>query len=144
MHTLVIIVHIIACFLMIGAILLQSGKGAEFSEQIHRRRGHGLYADLTEPRHSRQREDFLLDRHRFEEKRNFTARTGCSGREACERLTFLRRRSSQRTLNAVNTGGRQTSLTRVLVHSVLEHRREEHGLVVSQGERREQRSATSG
>ena len=29
MHTLVIIVHIIACFLMIGAILLQSGKGAE-------------------------------------------------------------------------------------------------------------------
>lgn len=29
MHTLVIIVHIIACFLMIGAILLQAGKGAE-------------------------------------------------------------------------------------------------------------------
>jgi preprotein translocase subunit SecG len=29
MHTLVIIIHIIACFLMIGAILLQSGKGAE-------------------------------------------------------------------------------------------------------------------
>jgi preprotein translocase subunit SecG len=29
MHTLVIIVHVIACFLMIGAILLQSGKGAE-------------------------------------------------------------------------------------------------------------------
>lgn len=29
MHTLVIIIHIVACFLMIGAILLQSGKGAE-------------------------------------------------------------------------------------------------------------------
>jgi preprotein translocase subunit SecG len=29
MHTLVVIVHVIACFLMIGAILLQSGKGAE-------------------------------------------------------------------------------------------------------------------
>jgi preprotein translocase subunit SecG len=29
MHTLVVIIHIIACFLMIGAILLQSGKGAE-------------------------------------------------------------------------------------------------------------------
>jgi preprotein translocase subunit SecG len=29
MHTLVIIIHIFACFLMIGAILLQSGKGAE-------------------------------------------------------------------------------------------------------------------
>ena len=29
MHTLVIINHVIACFLMIGAILLQSGKGAE-------------------------------------------------------------------------------------------------------------------
>jgi preprotein translocase subunit SecG len=29
MHTLMIIIHIIACFLMIGAILLQSGKGAE-------------------------------------------------------------------------------------------------------------------
>lgn len=29
MHTLVIIIHIIACLLMIGAILLQSGKGAE-------------------------------------------------------------------------------------------------------------------
>lgn len=29
MHTLIVIVHIIACFLMIGAILLQSGKGAE-------------------------------------------------------------------------------------------------------------------
>lgn len=29
MHTLLIIIHVIACFLMIGAILLQSGKGAE-------------------------------------------------------------------------------------------------------------------
>jgi preprotein translocase subunit SecG len=29
MHTLVIVIHVIACFLMIGAILLQSGKGAE-------------------------------------------------------------------------------------------------------------------
>ncbi|HET7909860.1 MAG TPA: preprotein translocase subunit SecG, partial [Nitrospira sp.] len=29
MHTLVVIIHIVACFLMIGAILLQSGKGAE-------------------------------------------------------------------------------------------------------------------
>src|ERR1041384_8755955 len=29
MHTPVIIIHVIACFLMIGAILLQSGKGAE-------------------------------------------------------------------------------------------------------------------
>lgn len=29
MHTLVVIIHVIACFLMIGAILLQSGKGAE-------------------------------------------------------------------------------------------------------------------
>jgi preprotein translocase subunit SecG len=29
MHTLVIIIHLFACFLMIGGILLQSGKGAE-------------------------------------------------------------------------------------------------------------------
>jgi len=29
MHTLIVIIHVIACFLMIGAILLQSGKGAE-------------------------------------------------------------------------------------------------------------------
>ncbi|MDF0644997.1 MAG: preprotein translocase subunit SecG [Nitrospira sp.] len=29
MHTLTIIIHVLACFLMIGAILLQSGKGAE-------------------------------------------------------------------------------------------------------------------
>src|SRR5574342_709996 len=29
MYTLVVIVHVFACFLMIGAILLQSGKGAE-------------------------------------------------------------------------------------------------------------------
>ena len=29
MHTLVIIIHLVACFLMIGAILLQSGKRAE-------------------------------------------------------------------------------------------------------------------
>ena len=29
MYTLVIIIHVIVCFLMIGAILLQSGKGAE-------------------------------------------------------------------------------------------------------------------
>jgi preprotein translocase subunit SecG len=29
MHTLIIIIHLIACFLMIGGILLQSGKGAE-------------------------------------------------------------------------------------------------------------------
>jgi preprotein translocase subunit SecG len=28
-YTFVVIVHLIACFLMIGAILLQSGKGAE-------------------------------------------------------------------------------------------------------------------
>ena len=33
MHTLVIIIHLIACFLMIGAILLQSGKGAEIGAQ---------------------------------------------------------------------------------------------------------------
>ena len=29
MHTLLVIIHVFACFLMIGAILLQSGKGAE-------------------------------------------------------------------------------------------------------------------
>lgn len=29
MFTLIVIVHVLACFLMIGAILLQSGKGAE-------------------------------------------------------------------------------------------------------------------
>jgi preprotein translocase subunit SecG len=29
MYTFVIIIHVFACFLMIGAILLQSGKGAE-------------------------------------------------------------------------------------------------------------------
>jgi preprotein translocase subunit SecG len=28
-HTFVVIIHVLACFLMIGAILLQSGKGAE-------------------------------------------------------------------------------------------------------------------
>ncbi|MEW6245137.1 MAG: preprotein translocase subunit SecG [Nitrospirota bacterium] len=29
MYTLIVIVHVLVCFLMIGAILLQSGKGAE-------------------------------------------------------------------------------------------------------------------
>lgn len=29
MYTLVVILHVFVCFLMIGAILLQSGKGAE-------------------------------------------------------------------------------------------------------------------
>ncbi len=29
MYTLLVIVHVIVCLLMIGAILLQSGKGAE-------------------------------------------------------------------------------------------------------------------
>lgn len=29
MYTLIVIVHVFICFLMIGAILLQSGKGAE-------------------------------------------------------------------------------------------------------------------
>jgi len=29
MFTLIVIVHVLSCFLMIGAILLQSGKGAE-------------------------------------------------------------------------------------------------------------------
>ncbi len=29
LYTLVVIVHVFVCFLMIGAILLQSGKGAE-------------------------------------------------------------------------------------------------------------------
>jgi len=29
MYTLIVIVHVFVCFLMIGAILLQSGKGAE-------------------------------------------------------------------------------------------------------------------
>lgn len=29
MYTLFVIIHVFACFLMIGAILLQSGKGAE-------------------------------------------------------------------------------------------------------------------
>jgi len=29
MYTLIVIIHVFICFLMIGAILLQSGKGAE-------------------------------------------------------------------------------------------------------------------
>ncbi len=29
MYTLIVILHVLVCFLMIGAILLQSGKGAE-------------------------------------------------------------------------------------------------------------------
>jgi preprotein translocase subunit SecG len=29
MYTLLVIIHVLVCFLMIGAILLQSGKGAE-------------------------------------------------------------------------------------------------------------------
>jgi len=29
MHTLLIVIHVLICFLMVGAILLQSGKGAE-------------------------------------------------------------------------------------------------------------------
>lgn len=29
MYTLLIVIHVFICFLMIGAILLQSGKGAE-------------------------------------------------------------------------------------------------------------------
>lgn len=29
LYTLIVVVHVFICFLMIGAILLQSGKGAE-------------------------------------------------------------------------------------------------------------------
>ena len=29
MYTLLIVIHVLICFLMVGAILLQSGKGAE-------------------------------------------------------------------------------------------------------------------
>ena len=41
MHTLVIIIHVIACFLMIGAILLQSGKGASWRAGAGRVRKKG-------------------------------------------------------------------------------------------------------
>ncbi|TAJ22769.1 MAG: preprotein translocase subunit SecG [Nitrospirae bacterium] len=50
MYTLAVIVHIIVCFLMIGAILLQAGKGAEIgaafggsSQTVFGSRGPGTF-----------------------------------------------------------------------------------------------------
>ena len=50
MYTLAVIVHVIVCFLMIGAILLQSGKGAEIgaafggsSQTVFGSRGPGTF-----------------------------------------------------------------------------------------------------
>jgi preprotein translocase subunit SecG len=50
MYTLTVIVHIIVCFLMIGAILLQAGKGAEIgaafggsSQTVFGSRGPGTF-----------------------------------------------------------------------------------------------------
>lgn len=50
MYTLALIVHVIVCFLMIGAILLQSGKGAEIgaafggsSQTVFGSRGPGTF-----------------------------------------------------------------------------------------------------
>ena len=50
MYTLAVIIHVIVCFLMIGAILLQSGKGAEIgaafggsSQTVFGSRGPGTF-----------------------------------------------------------------------------------------------------
>lgn len=50
MYTLAVVVHIIVCFLMIGAILLQAGKGAEIgaafggsSQTVFGSRGPGTF-----------------------------------------------------------------------------------------------------
>jgi preprotein translocase subunit SecG len=50
MYTLAVIVHVIVCFLMIGAILLQAGKGAEMgaafggsSQTVFGSRGPGTF-----------------------------------------------------------------------------------------------------
>jgi preprotein translocase subunit SecG len=50
MYTLAVIVHVIVCFLMIGAILLQAGKGAEIgaafggsSQTVFGSRGPGTF-----------------------------------------------------------------------------------------------------
>ena len=50
MYTLAVIIHLIACFIMIGAILLQSGKGAEIgaafggsSQTVFGSRGPGTF-----------------------------------------------------------------------------------------------------
>lgn len=50
MYTLAVIVHVIVCFMMIGAILLQSGKGAEIgaafggsSQTVFGSRGPGTF-----------------------------------------------------------------------------------------------------
>ena len=95
MYTLIVIVHVIACFLMIGAILLQSGKGAEigacirrvesnrvrqpwpgqFSEQADGGRGRRVHVDVADPSHPGQRTDVFLHRHRPEEERDLSAGT---------------------------------------------------------------------
>lgn len=50
MYTLAVIIHVIVCFLMIGAILLQAGKGAEIgaafggsSQTVFGSRGPGTF-----------------------------------------------------------------------------------------------------
>src|SRR5574341_212374 len=50
MYTLAVIIHVIVCFLMIGAILLQAGKGAEMgaafggsSQTVFGSRGPGTF-----------------------------------------------------------------------------------------------------
>ncbi|TKB70957.1 MAG: preprotein translocase subunit SecG [Nitrospira sp.] len=50
MYTLAVIIHLIVCFIMIGAILLQSGKGAEIgaafggsSQTVFGSRGPGTF-----------------------------------------------------------------------------------------------------
>ena len=69
MYTVTVILHLIVCFLMIAAILLQAGKGAEigaafggssqtvfgsrgpgtFLSKSHGGRGHHFHADLAHP-----------------------------------------------------------------------------------------------
>ncbi len=50
MYTLAVVIHIVVCFLMIGAILLQAGKGAEIgaafggsSQTVFGSRGPGTF-----------------------------------------------------------------------------------------------------
>ena len=77
MYTLLVIIHVIVCLLMIGAILLQSGKGAEIgaafggsSQTVFGSRGPANFlskftvVDLAHAGHYGEESEFFLHRHR--------------------------------------------------------------------------------
>ena len=90
MYIFLIIIHVLVCFLMVGAILLQSGKGAEIgasfggsSQTVFGSRGPANFLSkftvvvaavfmLTslEPGYSRQRTNVFFHSHRSQKERD--------------------------------------------------------------------------